>query len=356
MGNYILRDCLIIVFFVVIFKTIVMIEKTNIPAVLGVGNALVDIISLLENDSVLEQFGLPKGSMTLVDAELSKKIYNSVFSEKSELSTGGSVANTMRSLASLGGNGGYLGKIGKDELGKVFREAFEKRGIKTHLGYSEKETGRVMGLVSSDSERTMATYLGAAAELTPNDFKPELFKDYEYVYIEGYLVFNHELIKTGVEMAKKSGLKVAIDLASFNVVEANLNFLKDLIKNNVDIVFANEEEAKSFTGKEPKEALNEIAEMCEIAIVKVGKEGSFIKKGNKIYKISTIKANAIDTTGAGDNYAAGFFYGLIQNYDLQKCGEIAALVSGKVVEVLGANLPENQWTEIKYEIQKILSK
>lgn len=326
----------------------------KLPAILGVGNALVDIITVLENDSVLEKFGLPRGSMTLVDAELSKKIYNIVFSEKSEMSTGGSVANTMRTLASLGGNGGYMGKIGKDEIGNVFKEAFEKRGIKTHLHYSKKETGRVMGLVSPDSERTMATYLGAAAELTPDDFNPGLFVGYKYAYMEGYLVFNHDLIKAGVEMAKAAGLKVAIDLASFNVVEANLDFLKDLIKNNIDIVFANEEEAKSFTGKEPEEALNEIAEMCELAVVKIGKQGSYIKQGDEVIKVGTIKANALDTTGAGDSYAAGFFYGLTKNYDLLTCGKIAALVSGKVVEVMGANLPDHQWPQIKEEIRKIV--
>jgi len=331
-----------------------MAENKNIPAVLGVGNALVDIITVLENDAVLAGFGLPRGSMTLVDAELSKKIYDAVFSESSELATGGSVANTMRTFASIGGIGGYLGKTGNDELGKVFREAFEKKGIRTHLSLSTTETGRVMGLVSPDSERTMATYLGAAAELTPADFTPELFVGYEYVYMEGYLVFNQALIKTGVEMAKAAGLKIAIDLASFNVVEANLDFLKDLIMNYVDIVFANEEEAKSFTGKEPLEALYEIAEMCEIAIVKVGKQGSYIKRGNEIVKVGTIKANAIDTTGAGDSYAAGFLYGLTLGYDLETCGKIGALISGKVVEVMGANLSDSQWPEILEEMKKIV--
>jgi sugar/nucleoside kinase (ribokinase family) len=331
-----------------------MSANIKLPAVLGVGNALVDVITMLSNDLVLEKFGLPRGSMTLVDAELSKKIYKSVFTEKSELSTGGSVANTMRTLASLGGRGGYLGKIGKDDLGTVFKEAFENKGIITHLFYSEKETGRVMGLVSPDSERTMATYLGAAAELETSDFNLSIFKEYQYAYMEGYLVFNHDLIKAGVEMAKVAGLKVAIDLASFNVVEANLDFLKDLIKSSVDIVFANEEEAKSFTGKEPEEALNEIAEMCELAIVKVGKQGSYIKRGDEVIKVGTIKANAIDTTGAGDSYAAGFFYGLTHNYDLETCGKIAAHVSGKVVEVIGANLPDYRWPEIQEEIRKIV--
>lgn len=329
-------------------------SEREIPQVLGVGNALVDILTALENDAILEKFGLPRGSMTLVDAGLSSKIYNEVFSEKSELSTGGSVANTMRTLAGLGGKGGYLGKIGNDNLGKVFKEAFEKKGIRTHLFFSEKETGRVMGLISPDSERTMATYLGAAAEMIPENFSPDVLKGYEYCYIEGYLVFNHELIKTGVEMAKQAGLKVAIDLASYNVVEANLDFLKDLILRNVDIVFANEEEAKALTGKEPLEALNQISEMCEIAVVKVGKNGSYIKKGDELVKIGTIPAKAVDTTGAGDAYAAGFFYGITHGYSLETAGKIAALVSGKVVEVMGANLPDQQWVEINKKVQEII--
>lgn len=329
-------------------------RNINLPSVLGVGNALVDIISVIENDVILEKFGLPRGSMTLVDAELSKIIYDTVFSDRSEMSTGGSVANTMRTLASLGGRGGYLGKIGNDKLGHIFKEAFEKIGIKTHLSFSAKETGRVMGLVSPDSERTMATYLGAAAELTPADFSAEIFQQYQYAYMEGYLVFNHDLIKAGIEMAKAAGLKVAIDLASFNVVEANLDFLKDIIKNHVDIVFANEEEARSFTGKEPEQALQEIAGMCDLAIVKVGRQGSFIKRGNEVIKVGAIEANAVDTTGAGDSYAAGFFYGLSHNFDLETCGKIAALVSGKVVEVIGANLPDSQWPQVNEEIGKIV--
>lgn len=329
--------------------------KQNIPSVLGVGNALVDVISVLKDDSVLEKFGLPRGSMTLVDAEQSKVIYDATYTEQSELATGGSVANTMRSLANLGGNGGYMGKIGRDNLGELFQSDFDKRGVKTHLFYSQSDTGRVMGLVSPDSERTMATYLGAAAELKPADFTPEIFEGYEYVYIEGYLVFNHDLIDACAKGAKAAGVKIAIDLSSFNVVEANLDFLKDLIKNYVDIVFANEEEAKSFTGLDPEEALHEIAKDCELTIVKVGKEGSMIKHGDEVVKVGVIPAKALDTTGAGDAYASGFFYGLTKGYSLDICGKIAALVSGKVVEVMGPNLPDEQWTEVKVEIKKIVA-
>ena len=325
----------------------------KLPAVLGVGNALIDIITMLENDAVLENFNLPRGSMTLVDASLSEKIYGATSHYKRELTTGGSAANTIRSIASLGGKCGYLGKIGDDELGRIFKEEFEKKDIKTHLTYSDKDTGRVMGLVSTDSERTMATYLGAAADLIPTDFNPAIFHGYHYLYMEGYLVQDHKLIKTGFEMAKASGLKTAIDLASFNVVEENLDFLKMLIEESVDIVFANEEEAFSFTGKSLENALEKIASICELAVVKVGKEGSYIQRGTEKIKVNSVKANAVDTTGAGDSYAAGFLYGLTRGFDLEKCGKIAALVSGKVVEVMGANLPADTWLEINRQIIKM---
>ncbi|WP_340115013.1 adenosine kinase [Maribellus mangrovi] len=327
----------------------------NISTVLGVGNALIDVISVLESDILLENFGLPRGSMTLVDAGRSKQIYEATYSDKSELTTGGSVANTMRSMASLGCRGGYMGKVGKDELGELFRNDFEKRGLTAHLHYSDTvDTGRVMGLVSQDSERTMATYLGAAAEMIPEEFQSEVLANYNYLYVEGYLVFNHELITAGVELAKKNGLKVALDLSSFNVVEANLEFLKDIVKNHVDIVFANEEEAKSFTGLEPKEALHEIAKDCELAVVKLGKEGSLIKYNGEVTRVGSISAKALDTTGAGDAYAAGFFYGLTNGYNMETCGKIAALISGKVVEVMGPNLPDAIWDEVKAEIEKIV--
>lgn len=325
-------------------------NSEKLPAVLGIGNALVDVINSLKDDEALANFGLPRGSMTLVDEKLSKEIYDTTAFDKRQITTGGSAANTIHSLAKLGGRCGYLGKIGHDKLGDIFRKEFKRNKINEHLIFSEKETGRVMSLVSPDSERTMATYLGAAADLKVNELKPEIFRNYSYLYIEGYLVQDHELIETAIDIARSEGLKIAIDLSSFNVVEAHLEFLKKLIADKVDIVFANEEEALSFTGKQPEEALEEIAGMCEIAIVKVGKEGSFIKRGDEKVNIGTVKVTAIDTTGAGDNYAAGFFFGLTKGYSLKKSGEIAALISGKVVEVMGAKLPEFVWPGILIEI------
>ena len=323
------------------------------PSVLGIGNALVDVMISIDNDSVLNNFGLPRGSMTLVDAEQSGKIYNATLTNQKSVTTGGSAANTIHAFASLGGNCGYLGKIGNDDLGNVFKNEFQEKYINIHLYYSTKATGRVMAMVSRDSERTMATFLGAAIDLSPDDLDEKVFEKYNYLYIEGYLVQNHELIETAIKIAKSKNLKIAIDLSSFNVVEENLDFLKRLIKEYVDIVFANEEEALSYTGQKPEEALETLSNQCELAIVKVGKDGSLIKRGNEKVKVESIQANAIDTTGAGDSYAAGFMYGLTKDLSLEQCGKIASLISGKMVEVMGAKLPDSSWCNIKEKLNEL---
>ena len=208
---------------------------------------------------------------------------------------------------------------------------------------SQTPSGKAVALVSTDSERTFATYLGAAVELAAADIDPNIFNGYQYFHIEGYLVQNHDLIGEAVKTAKEKGLKVSLDLASFNVVEENREFLKTIIANYVDIVFANEEEAKAFTGKNPEEALLELAHMCDYAVVKIGKQGSLIKHGDEQIQVGIIGIDAFDTTGAGDLYAAGFLYGLVHHLSLKKCGEMGALLSGKVIENLGAKISDKGW-------------
>ena len=328
-------------------------NETSMPSVIGIGNALVDIINVLENDTLLNHFGLARGSMTLVDADLSRKIYDATYFNKREITTGGSAANTIHALSELGVSCGYVGKIGNDMLGKIFREEFERKNIKSHLLSSEKDTGRVIGLVSPDSERTMATYLGAAADLKPEELSRTIFRGYSFLYIEGYLVQNQKLIEAAIDFARQERLNIALDLSSFNIVESNLSFLRTLISEKVNIVFANEEEAFAFTGKQPDDAVNEIASMCEIGIVKKGKEGSLIMQAGELYKVESVTANSIDTTGAGDNYSAGFIYGLTKSFDLEKSGKIASLVAGKAVEVMGAKIPDSMWPEILNKINSI---
>ena len=315
--------------------------------VLGIGNALVDIMTKLPDDSTLEKFSLRKGSMQLSERDFADQINNETTSFDKSQSSGGSAANTIHGLASLGAPAGYIGKVGNDSFGEFFSNDMKANGIEPFMLKSATDTGRAIALISPDSERTFATYLGAAVELTDKDLNSDQFKDYKYLHIEGYLVQNHGLMLQAAKLSKENNMKISIDMASFNVVEDNLEVLKDYVKNYVDIIFANEEEAKAFTGKEPEDALNEIAEQCEIAIVKIGSKGSMVKSEGKTYRIEPFKVNSIDTTGAGDLYASGFLYGLINKMPLDQCGKIGSKCASKVIEVIGSKMSEATWKEIK---------
>jgi sugar/nucleoside kinase (ribokinase family) len=325
-------------------------------SILGIGNALIDVLINITDDSVLQKFGLPKGSMTLVDASLSSEIKKETKNNTRTIQTGGSAANTIHGIAKLGGPCGYIGKISNDEYGNFYLEDFRKNQINTHFSYSETGTGHATGLISPDSERTFGTYLGSAMELTAEEMNHEIFREYGILHIEGYLVQNHALIEAAMRLAKENGLLVSIDMASFNIVKENLDFLHRIVQEYVDIVFANEEEAGSFTGKTPEDALDDIAEMCGIAIVKLGANGSLIKSGDKLVKIEAIPAISIDTTGAGDIYASGFLYALAENYDLETAGKIGSLLAAKVVEIMGAKLSDQTWENLRPSIELIKNK
>jgi len=268
--------------------------------ILGIGNALVDVLINIPDDAVLQKFGLLKGSMTLVDATVSAAIKKETHTLERIIQTGGSAANTIHGIAQLGGPCGYLGKISDDEMGRFFLSDFQANHIHTHFCYSPTGTGHATALVSRDSERTFGTYLGAALELTPGEMDPAIIGRYGIMHIEGYLVQNHELIEAAMKTARELGLLISIDMASFNIVEANLEFLHTIIRRYVDIVFANEEEALALTGRSPLEALDEIAQMCSIAVVKLGAQGSVIKTDGQGIRVDAIPAQRVDTTGAGD--------------------------------------------------------
>ncbi len=318
--------------------------------VLGIGNALVDIMTRLNDDSLLDKFSLKKGSMQLSEREFADQINKTTVGLDKSQSSGGSAANTIHGLASLGVPTGYIGKVGDDEFGEFFSNDMRANDINPFMMKSMTETGRAIALVSPDSERTFATYLGAAIELTDEDLNANQFKDYQYLHIEGYLVQNHALMEKAAELSKNNNMKISLDLASFNVVEDNLEFLKQYVKNNVDIVFANEEEAKAFTGKEPEDALHELSDQCEIAVVKIGSKGSMVKNNGKIYHIDPFKANSIDTTGAGDLYASGFLYGVVNRLPFDQCGRIGSLCASKVIEVIGSKMTVETWGKIKKSI------
>jgi len=323
--------------------------------VLGMGNALTDILLQIDSDQVLNELYLPKGSMQLIDLIKLDEIRAVLDFTASVKATGGSASNTINGITRLGVQAGFFGKIGRDEVGEFFRNDSIANGVTPLLGTSSNPSGNCTVLVSPDGERTLCTFLGAAAELYPEELTASIFEGYDIFHLEGYLVQNHSLIRKAVYLAKEAGLMVSIDLASYNVVEENLEFLKEMVTKYVDIVFANEEEARAFTGREPLEALHQIADHCKIAVVKIGKEGSFVKSGSELHVIDPFKVVSKDTTGAGDLYAAGFLYGFASDLPLDVCGKIGSLVSSKVVEVLGAKMDQKAWDDIHLKIKSFVA-
>ncbi|MEG1839490.1 MAG: adenosine kinase [Bacteroidaceae bacterium] len=324
--------------------------------IIGLGNALVDVLATLEDDTTLQEMELPKGSMQLIDEAKLKQINEKFATIKTHQATGGSAGNAILGLSCLGAKTGFIGKIGDDEYGKFFKNNCVKNGIDEKLLVCDLPSGVASTFISPDGERTFGTYLGAASSLTASDLTLDMFDGYTYLFIEGYLVQDHEMILRAIELAKEAELRICLDMASYNIVENDLEFFTMLIQKYVDIVFANEEEAKAFTGKEPEEALNEMAQMCSIAIVKVGAKGSFIKKGTEEVRVLALPIKkVIDTTGAGDYFAAGFLYGLTCGYSLEKCAAIGSLLSGNVIQVVGTTMPKKQWNEIKLNISALLS-
>jgi len=314
--------------------------------ILGMGNALVDMLIQIDGDDFLTKNNLPKGGMQLVDWDTANKVLSMSEGFERSQASGGSAANTIHGLAKLGVEAGFIGKVGKDEIGDFFKKDLFDAGVNPELAESETKSGVSVALVSPDSERTFATFLGAAVEISAEDLKAEMFKGYDYFHIEGYLVQNYALIERAVQLAKENGLKVSLDLASFNVVEDNLEFLQRIVKDYVDIVFANEEEAKAFTGKEPEEALHAIAEVAEYAIVKIGSKGSMVKHEGKVYTAGVIDAKSIDTTGAGDLFASGFLFGLHKGVNLDEAARIGSITAGNVIEVIGAKMDTDRWKRI----------
>lgn len=323
--------------------------------IIGMGNALVDVLVRIDDDSLLKKLHLPKGSMQLIQEDTLSEIRKYTSGMKIHRSTGGSAGNTVCALAALGANPGFIGKVGQDETGAFFGDTLRQRGVNALLATCDLPSGIASTFISTDGERTFGTYLGAAATLRAEDLSRKMFAGYNYLYIEGYLLQDHDLMLRAVQLAKEEGLQVCLDMASYNVVEAERDFFDQLIVKYVDIVFANESEALAYTGKAPHEALEEIASKCSIAVVKTGKEGSLVKKGAEVIQLLSCPVdNVLDTTGAGDFYAAGFMYGLTCGYSLEKCVQISTILATAVIQEVGTTLPAKKWDEIKLNIESLL--
>ena len=306
--------------------------------ILGIGNALVDVLVEIKDESLFKKFGLKKGGMEMISADLKNEIHRDIHGLQQTVASGGSTSNTIYGLAQLGAPVGYIGKIGEDDMGYFFKKEMERAGVATHLIHSKMDTGIATTFITQDGERTFATYLGAAATQTPGELHERIFSLYDLIHVEGYLIFNRDLILSTCKLAKKCGLQISMDMASYNLVEAMHPLVEELLRDYVDIIFANEEEAFAFTGKKEHEALEVLSTYCPVAIVKLGAEGSLARVHGETTVIPAIKAHPKDTTGAGDIYAAGFLYGLINNYPIANAGALASKLGAKCIETIGARI------------------
>jgi len=323
--------------------------------ILGIGNALVDVLVKLPDEKLLSELGVEKGSMNLIDAKMREMLFEKIKSFPVSQATGGSVSNTTLALKQLGEPVGFMGKVGNDIYGNFYLKEMSDLGIELHLIHKDTFSGTAIALITPDGERTFCTYLGAAADMQKTDLSPTVLEQYTHLYVESYLVQNHELIETALSMAKSLQMATILDLASYNVVAADREFIQSLVDNYVDILFANEEEAAALTEKHPEIAIHEIAEKVSTVIVKGGAKGSWVKQKDLFIHVPVFKKiEPLDTTAAGDYYAAGYFYGMINGVNTEKCAKLGTLLAYYIIQNIGTKLPEETWIEIRKEAKTIL--
>ena len=315
--------------------------------IVGVGSALVDILTH-ESDAFLNQTGAVKGGMTLVDRDFIEQTLTRT-AAPSRIVPGGSACNTAVGVGRLGGKARFVGKCGRGRWGRLFRDDLIRQNVDPALFTSPSPTGRVLSIITPDAQRSMFTFLGAASETRPDELKNGCFENAAVVHIEGYLLFNPELMLAAVQTARADGALISLDLASFTVVEESRDLLEQIVSDYVDIVIANEDEARTFTGYvDPVQAVEALSEKADIAVVKIGEQGSCIAHGGEVIRIDAVgDGRAVDTTGAGDLWASGFLYGLVKGYPLKTCGEIGSACGYEVCRVVGAAIPDDGWERIR---------
>ena len=321
--------------------------QENKKLIVGVGNALIDILAY-EDEDFVKKTGAAIGGMTYVEKEFIEQTL--AMSSKQPITVpGGSACNTNVGVGRLGGLSRFIGKCGNGELGTFLENDLKRQNVEPALLRSNSPTGRVLSIVTPDAQRSMFTCLGAAAEMLPQEISENCFENAAIVHIEGYLLFNSQLILKVLKTAKASGALISLDLPSYNVVMESHELLRHIVETFVDILMANEDEAQAYTGQaDEARALDALAEKVDIAVLKIGERGSLIAYNNEMLPIRPQgSGQAIDSTGAGDLWAAGFLYGLVNGYALEKCGALGSACGYEVCQVMGANIPEAGWERIK---------
>ncbi len=322
--------------------------------ILGIGSPVVDILAEVD-EKFVEQIDGDKGGMVLVNADQLDQLVSKLKGNAVQ-AAGGSSGNTTFALAELGARTAFLGKIGNDSYGSFYREAFVNAGGDgSRFKVGDQANGRCVSLITPDSERTMRTDLGAAMTLAPDEVKAEDFAKVKHVHVEGYLLFNRDLMLAVLKQAKAAGCTISLDLASFEVVEASRDSLPEILSEYIDLVFANEDEAKAFAQdsiSKPEAHAELLAKYVDVAAVKVGKDGAWIAADGKVVHTQAIQGiNAVDTTGAGDYWAAGFLFGRLRGRTPEVCAHYGALLGAAVVSTIGAKLPAETWNALRDKVQ-----
>ena len=320
--------------------------------VLAIGNAIVDVLAHAEEGFLAEQ-GLEKGAMTLIDAETAERLYD-LMGPGVECS-GGSAANTVAGVAGFGGSAAYIGKVRDDELGRIFRHDIRAAGVAfdTAPARDGPPTARCLVLVTPDAQRTMHTYLGACVELTPGDIDPDRVRASKVTYLEGYLwdpPRAKEAFLSAIEIAHGAGRKVALTLSDNFCVERHRQEFRDLVDDHVDLLFANEDEIMALYEVDTFDAaLQAVRGRVEVAALTRSERGSVILGPEAVHVVDADTAPiVVDTTGAGDLYAAGFLHGFTRGLDLAHCGRLGGVAAAEVIAHMGAR-PDRSLAEVARE-------
>ncbi len=309
--------------------------------IVTLGHAIVDVLAP-SPDELVQQFGLQKGTMTLIDDSQAEAIYAEL-GPATEVS-GGSAANTAAVIASLGQSVEFIGKIRDDVLGEVFAHDIRAAGVTFEMPPAKEGpgTGRCLIMVTPDAEKTMCTSLGVGAQLMPDDLDVDVINGAEVVYLEGYLYGVRDTdaaVEKTIDVAKSAGTKVALSLADPYWVELHREHF-DRIIDSVDLLFANELEACGMAGVDPAEvdkAIEVLSRRCPTVAVTLGPNGSLVASGGTVVSAPAVRVQrVVDTTGAGDSYAGGFLFGFLAGYEPRRCAEIGALAASEIVSHLGA--------------------
>ncbi|MFN3648868.1 MAG: adenosine kinase [Armatimonadota bacterium] len=311
--------------------------------VFGMCNALFDLQAEVD-DSTLTELNLEKGSMVLLDEEQQRSIVPRIYTHLVNTEAGGSGANTMFGVALLGGTACYTSRVGSDEHAQLYRQGLEAKGVKPNLGSGEGATGVSLIFVTPDAQRTMCTYLGRSRELTAADVNLEDLRQSRYLYVTAYLWDTDnqkEAVLHAMREANRAGVRVALSLSDPFCVHRHKDELLELIRNHVDVLFGNWHEAQTLTDTEtPRDAVRALAQYSDVAVVTMDEKGSLLQQGEQVVEVPVYPVTPVDTTGAGDMYAAGILYGLTQGYSLEVTGRIAAYAAAQVVAKLGPRLEE----------------